>query len=632
MSVKVVFVWLLSCLATAWIYWPGLSGPLLLDDTQNLMVLGALEEHPEYAWDSIFDNSSGVLGRSVSMTSFVAEKLWFDQGVFGVKRTNLILHFICAFLVFFLLYQWFSFSGWRYGKELAIFGGILWLVTPLFVSTVLYQVQRMAQLSTLFSLAALLTYGVWRQWYLAGRRHVFFLFLIVAFWGLGVFAKENAILVLPLILVVEYFWYAGYSADNLRMTILRRWHFRVFLLTLGLCAVFFFLRLDIIIDDYVNRDFTLLERLLTQTRALWHYCKQFFWPDVSILGVYHDDYSLSHSLIQPLSTAFSILGWLCVVVFALFSSSRLYWRKFVFGAVFYLVAHAVESSFVGLELYFEHRNYLPMVGILMVLLVVVGSIVQKLPETAPPILALGGFWLVVLVFKLSSQVQVWSSADLFYMASLNGHPDSIRANIEYSNMLARKKYLRQALIYLDKSERLRSDDHGGGRYMREMAAYCLAGEPYPIEKLNQFFISNEELRSPSFNNVLQFLVDKISRHRCDDSFGMVLAQRLANELMVRDVDSNHFTKTLMLAAQLDNSLGNYDRAMEYTKRVLLVRPMMVKVLLMHLHFAVAVNDEEQAMRTMERLKHLKSESRLDEHALYTLSLYTDPVDKNKRTE
>ena len=35
----------------------------------------------------------------------------------------------------------------------------------------------------------------------------------------------------------------------------------------------------------------------------------------------------------------------------------------LFGVVFFLVGHLVESSFVGLELFFAHRNYLPSFGI-----------------------------------------------------------------------------------------------------------------------------------------------------------------------------------------------------------------------------------------------------------------------------
>ncbi|MCY0536413.1 hypothetical protein, partial [Klebsiella pneumoniae] len=35
------------------------------------------------------------------------------------------------------------------------------------------------------------------------------------------------------------------------------------------------------------------------------------------------------------------------------------------GWFFFLVAHLVESSFLPLEMYYEHRNYLPSFGLLL---------------------------------------------------------------------------------------------------------------------------------------------------------------------------------------------------------------------------------------------------------------------------
>ena len=48
--------------------------------------------------------------------------------------------------------------------------------------------------------------------------------------------------------------------------------------------------------------------------------------------------------------------------------AALFWRKkypiFALGVLWFLAGHILESSFIGLMLYFEHRNYLPMLGIL----------------------------------------------------------------------------------------------------------------------------------------------------------------------------------------------------------------------------------------------------------------------------
>lgn len=45
----------------AWLYWPGLGGPAMLDDGVNLRVIYSLQESPEYLRDVVLGNSSGPL-------------------------------------------------------------------------------------------------------------------------------------------------------------------------------------------------------------------------------------------------------------------------------------------------------------------------------------------------------------------------------------------------------------------------------------------------------------------------------------------------------------------------------------------------------------------------------------------
>lgn len=48
-----------------WIYWPGISGPELLDDRSSVLVIDDLRSRPELAFDYIFGDKSGTLGRSI---------------------------------------------------------------------------------------------------------------------------------------------------------------------------------------------------------------------------------------------------------------------------------------------------------------------------------------------------------------------------------------------------------------------------------------------------------------------------------------------------------------------------------------------------------------------------------------
>ena len=65
----------------AWIYWPGITGPALRDDRSSVMVITGLKAQPELALDYISGDSSGLLGRFVSMATFVAERVYLDGSV-----------------------------------------------------------------------------------------------------------------------------------------------------------------------------------------------------------------------------------------------------------------------------------------------------------------------------------------------------------------------------------------------------------------------------------------------------------------------------------------------------------------------------------------------------------------------
>ena len=63
-------VWLLLLVLVAWAYVPGLDGPMLLDDFVNLQPLDRLELSSDFALDVIEGNSSGLMGRPISMATF----------------------------------------------------------------------------------------------------------------------------------------------------------------------------------------------------------------------------------------------------------------------------------------------------------------------------------------------------------------------------------------------------------------------------------------------------------------------------------------------------------------------------------------------------------------------------------
>src|SRR5690606_14645559 len=133
-----------------------------LDDAGSIGTLKATSFSPDELVYDVTHNTSGLLGRPVSVLSLVFTKVLHGPGTWGFKYHNLLLHLLNTVLLFWLLIRLLPRMppGISSGRACLIAGTAccLWLLHPLMVSTVLYAVQRMAQLATLFTLAALLCY------------------------------------------------------------------------------------------------------------------------------------------------------------------------------------------------------------------------------------------------------------------------------------------------------------------------------------------------------------------------------------------------------------------------------------------------------------------------------------------
>ena len=87
------FLLLLLVVAAA-AYWPGLAGPLVFDDHQNLAPLKEWLAGNSSAWRVVLDNTSGLLGRQVSMASLVLNVQLLGPEIWGLKLGNLFIHLI----------------------------------------------------------------------------------------------------------------------------------------------------------------------------------------------------------------------------------------------------------------------------------------------------------------------------------------------------------------------------------------------------------------------------------------------------------------------------------------------------------------------------------------------------------
>ena len=306
-------------------YWQGLAGPLFFDDrpalTANELVQIDGSVFDEWRTASLSSNS-GRLRRPVSMLTFAANHVVARDFVpVQVKALNLVVHIGIAFLLYHLFQAAIAslrlVSDASTARLLALTAAGIWLLHPLHVSTVLYAVQRMAQLSALFVVAGLLVFMHYRQrWAEAGATAGevlaagLWLFFLTA---LAVLSKESGALLPWFVIVLEVCIFRGVWAGRPHK-LLRRAGYVLLLLPIGLVFLLLALTPESLIGGYVRREFTLEERLLTQPRLLWRYLGWIALPNINDMGFQHDDIPLSTGLLAPVTTLLALLGWAALLV------------------------------------------------------------------------------------------------------------------------------------------------------------------------------------------------------------------------------------------------------------------------------------------------------------------------------
>lgn len=463
-----IALWLLASMAAclflaALVYWSGLTGGFMLDDGANIVYPYQYIKDPSWQAVSyvITHNGSGMLGRSVSVLSFVLTGLQYGLDAWGYKYHNLLLHLLNGVLLFYLLLQILPVLDRQLDQKrvLLVAGATaaLWLLHPLQVSTVLYAVQRMTQLAAFFTLLALLAYvkarlNVGVQW----RFYLPAWILFPLFAGLAVLSKENGALIPFYVLAAELLVFRSSIRE-----ILRNRQLAIFLgvfvaAPLLLASVALVLEFDSL-TNYNSRTFTLEERLLTQVHVLFFYMRTIFLPRIRDMSLFHDDYAVVH---EPGLSTLALIGLLVLMLIAI-------WRLrsslpvVAFGLAWFLASHLMESTIFPLEMVFEHRNYLAIAGFMLI----VSHALFK------PVQLMALRWLFPLLiagysFLTMTRATEWGDTEVFYRVALTEHPESARALNNYLNFLLGQNRFNEVTELLEKQVVLTPEEAGAWLHLQ----------------------------------------------------------------------------------------------------------------------------------------------------------------------
>ena len=442
--------WALALLAAVFAYWPALEGAFVLDDFGVLASLGDFGGVRD--WDTfkafVLGGQSGPTGRPLAMLSFLVDANNWPADAWAFKRTNLIVHLANGVLLGVLSRQILVLVGLdsRRAAWLAFFSAAAWMLHPFLVSTTMYVVQRMTQLAMLFTMAGMITHLYGRSLVSSNKTRAYTVMTagLIGFTILGTLCKESGALLPMLVLVLEFTILSGSGVSSPKID--KRWS-GLFLVLPSVLIVGYlaqsFLRANIF-EMAPAREFSLYERVLTQPRVVATYLQHWFIPKLYTTGVFQDHIVKSTGLLAPVTTLVAALFHLGVVVLAVLKRRQL--PLLAFAILFFYAYHLLESTVLNLELYFEHRNYVPAAFLFLPLIVLVASKVDGRRAVVAGVLvlaALGGF--------TRYSATVWSDYDSMIEASAYKAPTSARAQVLYARNLFNAGHYEASLSVIDRA-------------------------------------------------------------------------------------------------------------------------------------------------------------------------------------
>jgi tetratricopeptide (TPR) repeat protein len=573
----------------------GLPGNFVLDDYANLYGLDKIAGSAFKAALYILDAPTGFPGRPLSYLSFALQYSSWPRDPAAFKLVNIALHLLNGVAIWAVLDRTLRLRGESSFRWLPLIAAGVWLVHPIQVSTVLYVVQRMTELSTLFTLLALFAYLHGRALAVNGtarRAYVWMTASVVLGTGLATLAKENGALLPLFILVLE----ATLLGSVLRPRGWKLWAALVLVLPL--------LALGAYIATgpgspaaYATRPFDLAQRLYTEATVLWEYVWKMAFPRPRSLGLYFDDHPVAAAPWSSLMSAAAIAAWIAALAAAILLRAKLPYLSF--AILWFLAGHLLESTIIPLELYFEHRNYLPLLGP-AVGLAWAARWLWTNASAANTRVAYGALGAAAL-FALSGvtwiEARTWADPVKQLVVWAQEHPESLRAQYELGNTYVYGKQYKQAEEVFARAE---ARNPGDAQFaLTRVTLACATSEvALPDKSEVTRTIAASPVR-PGTINLFDSIVQSLEDDRCsriDAAYAMGLADAfLANPLIA----GNFRRVVLTLKARIYAVEGNLDGAVRNLEAADRIGPTLSSLQL-QVVWLLSADLYEDALRAIQR--------------------------------
>ncbi|MEW6570845.1 MAG: tetratricopeptide repeat protein [Nitrospirota bacterium] len=459
-------------------YLPSLNGTWALDDVVANKPVGISDIHDLIGF------------RKVTYVTFLMNQLIAPFSPANFRLFNILIHFLNVILVYVIAYKTILLcpllvrattplnpplvrGGLKRGENqtfyAAFISAIIFALHPLNINAVAYIVQRMASLATLFVLLALLFYIAATQAHSKVKGLIFYVLSAVCVVA-GIFSKENALMAIPLVILYDYAFLSRFKVRALSKRIL------VIGLAGFICIFFasYLLKLHTAFIDiarlFLNPNqpltgngwmatdvyWTPLQHILTEFRIVSRYTLLIFLPLPQFLVFDWWGFPVSAGVVEPVTTLISMIFLASLLIFSVWKFKR--FPLLCFGILWYLIAISLESFIaLGSDLYFEHRNYLPLSGLAIG---IAGQVVMSLKGRTfgKTLLVISVLLCTGLGLLTFSRNHVWRDSVTLWEDTIKKSPSNLRAMIAMGNTYLRLSDAEGAERYYRKAVQIGSRD------------------------------------------------------------------------------------------------------------------------------------------------------------------------------
>jgi tetratricopeptide (TPR) repeat protein len=350
--------------AGALAYSNSLSGPLIIDDGLTIVDNTHIRQLWPLSRALVNERESPMAGRPLVNLSFAANYAIGGLHVGGYHAVNILLHVVCALLLFGVIHRTLESPALRFGdraKPIALAAALLWLVHPLNTEAVDYVTQRT---ELMMGVCYLLTfYATIRA--RDSSRASWWLVLAVVACALGMACKESMVTA-PFMVWL----YDRVFPDDTRRP---RWPLYVGLASTWLVLAELSWSGPRIHSAGWSSGVSVWTYLLNQTVMIVRYLRLTLWPADLVLTY---GYPRPLTLVAVLPSAVLVVALLGITIISLRTAPRL-----GFLGVWCFVTLAPTSSIVPIatEVGAERRMYLPLMALVLLAVLALDSLARRVP-------------------------------------------------------------------------------------------------------------------------------------------------------------------------------------------------------------------------------------------------------------